>query len=272
LRSLTVTNTRAESLYKTSIYADEALIGAQVKLGEEVFGFYKRGAAARISYIEELWSHEEVFDGKPTGTRTQMFYDGVVTQEVIDNLTSLASRQLISFIHALEVILKSPTAFKKIPKEAFCIAMANAIQQPSCAGYYAFNALAKKVTGERRHYEIKDKTTLEVIDRLTQVCYQNDCRGIFLLSGEELRTGVFKADPFTSEEIKAIPFLLGFLPEVYACAGQNYSACRDSCARKLNSAGFTTEANLIQDVAVEKLIKPKTKLSNSLPDNDVPSP
>lgn len=259
--------------YVTDIYK-ESVLQNLVKPGEEVFGFFKRLPKAQqepITLNIVTTENYEMIGGQSLRQRSSLF-KGVVTQQVIDDLTTLASRQEMKLFDMIRAVLKSETAFESISRKEFCSAMVEAIQQPICAGYYAFNAIGRKFADIRRTTpdSALDNDFHRVGGRMSEIITLAPRSG-FLLSGEEFRTGAFAAAPFTVDEIKAVPFLMGVVDDLYATAGLDYSAHVKSAAGKLVSAGLKTEANWMYDVDVQRHMKADIKPPRRVHDNDGPS-
>jgi hypothetical protein len=263
----------ARTPYVTDIYR-ESVLQNPVKPGEEIFGFFKRSPKAQqepITLNIETTEKYEVIDGQSLRRRSSMF-KGVVTEQLVGDLATLASRQEMKLFDMIRSVLKSETAFESISRKEFCGAMVEAIQQPICAGYYAFNAMGRKFADIRQTTpdSALDNDFHRVGGRMAEILSLAPRSG-FLLSGEEFRTGAFAAAPFTVEEIKAVPFLMGVVDDLYTTAGLDYSAHVKSAAGKLVSAGLKTEANWMYDVDVERHLKADSKPARRVHDNDGPS-
>ena len=259
----------------TAIYALESMTGELVKRGEEIFGFYKKTDSSQLPDIQVL--KEKTLsvrdgDGQNAG-RLVRYFDGEVTPKVIKDLTTLAARQDMMLLQTIKIIFETQSAFQSVSRADFSKAMVQAIQQPECAGFYAFNAMAHKVASEQRKIEERDpkydKYLPDLVKSFGNLVVEE--RNGFLLSGEELRVGPFKSNPFTAEEIKAIPFLMRVLDPVYTAAGVNYSAHMKSVANKLASADFKTEANMIHKLDVNNHMQLKSKPAGRVLDDDGPS-
>lgn len=262
----------ADPIYVTDIYRESVLQNA-VKPGEEVFGFFKKVPHTEqepisISLVET--QKYERTNGENVLHRSIKF-EGSVTPKLIEDLTTLANRQELTLLGTIRTILKSETAFENISRKEFSQAMVKAIQQPICAGFYAFNAIGRKFADMTRDHSIpKDDDFHRMGGRMSEIMVMAPRSG-FLLSGEEFRTGAFAANPFTVEELKAVPFLMGVVDDLYATAGLDYSAHVKSAATKLASAGLKTEANLMYDVDVQRHMKADIKPARRVHDNDGPS-
>lgn len=241
--------------YSTDIYR-ESVLQNTVKPGEEIFGFFKRPVHPLFDpeSIKIKTIHDYIHDGVKAIHKPYLEFGGEVNVSLIETLTDLAARQEITLLGSIRAILKSETAFEHVSKQEFSQAMIAAIQQPECAGYYAFNAIGRKYADSQKNAPLTFLETDVTGARLADILIITGRSG-FLLSGEEFRTGVFKADPFTVDEIKAMPYLMGVVHDLYATADVDYSAHLKSTARKLVSAGFKTEANLMIDVDVEKRLE-----------------
>ncbi|WP_338924931.1 hypothetical protein V0M98_35520 (plasmid) [Pseudomonas silesiensis] len=248
--------TKEKPYYSTDIYR-ESVLHNSVQPGEEIFGFFKR--VPPNPPLDPSSIHLKAFDtfehdGVKAIRHQHLQFEGQIDAGLIKTLTDLASRQEITLLGVIRAILKTETAFEQISKQEFSRAMIAAIQQPECAGYYAFNAIGRKYADIQKNAPLTFNETGVTGARLSDILIITGRSG-FMLSGEEFRTGAFEAEPFTAEEVKALPYLMGVVPDLYANAGVDYSAQLKSTARKLATAGFETEANLMIDVDVEKGLK-----------------
>lgn len=262
--------TKEKPHYSTDIYR-ESVLHNPVKPGEEIFGFFKRPVHPRfdLESIQIKTIHNYIHDGVKAIHQPYLEFGGEVSVSLIETLTDLAARQEITLLGAVRAILKSETAFEHVSKQDFSRAMIAAIQQPECAGYYAFNAIGRKYADIQKNAPLTFIETDVTGARLSDILIITGRSG-FMLSGEEFRTGVFEAEPLTADEIKAVPYLMGVVQDLYATAGVDYSAQLKSTARKLASAGFETEANLMIDVDVERRLK-ASKPTRRVVENDGPS-
>lgn len=261
--------TKEKPYYSADIY-HESVLHNPVKSGEEIFGFFKRGVHPLFEpeSIKIKTIHNYIHDGVKAIHQPYLEFSGEVNASLIETLTDLAARQEITLLGSIRAILKTETAFEHVSKQEFSRAMVAAIQQPECAGYYAFNAIGRKWADVQKNAPLTFLETDVTGARLADILIITGRSG-FMLSGDEFRTGVFLEDPFTVEEIKAVPYLMGVVPELYASAGVDYSAQLKQTARKLASAGFETEANLMLDVDVENRLK-ASKPTRRVVENDGP--
>lgn len=64
---------------------------------------------------------------------------------------------------------------------------------------------------------------------------------------DALQTGDFAGNPFTNDEMKALPYVAGFAPSLYALVDHDHGKHAQACYDKLMDAGYRIEAKLIAD-------------------------
>jgi hypothetical protein len=224
--------------------------------GDPIFGFHPKIHDVPKSFLFDYAHSDRSGKGDhkdPISKLPYPQYDRAVTLDDIAGLQKAAANQEI-FITSKRLsaaVMNSTRAFPEISKQDFAKAYVAAIQQPQCAGFYAVIAMGRHVVNARESAGIgfggvnvaKREEYPELnkqVSELASVAYNhaNSNPSNFLMSGQYFRAGDWEKAPLTADEILAMPFVLGEIPEVYAEVEHDLGRHAESCAKKLESAGY----------------------------------
>lgn len=161
-----------------------------------------------------------------------------LTVEDMDLMRSaILSRSLDVNPDLIRFIGSSPVAFTgDVSKDQFMIGVIDAIQQPEVASFYAHISLAL-VLGELERSSSRSEMLGKFADSIFEL------RGKSL--GQSFVTGDFASAPLTAEEIRAIPYVTGYLPEAYDLVEHGLDKHFKPVARKLAAAGMDIQAEAV---------------------------
>ena len=241
--------------------------------GDPIFGFYPKPAEKTKSFLFEFVGRSPNQCKEPRSKIPYPEFDRAITFDDIENLKkATASQEIFASSPRLSVaVMTSTMAFADVTKQEFAKAYVEAIQQPQCAGFYAIIAMSRKVMDvkdslgigyvglERTEYPDLSRQ----IQELSSVAYslKNANPSDFLTSGQYFRAGAWESAPLTAEELLAMPFVLGEMQDVYAEIEHDLGRHAESCAKKLESAGYPDVAAYIhKDLALKaEVSKPQRK-------------
>jgi hypothetical protein len=219
--------------------------------GDPVFGFYPRPEAKTESF---LIAFSKRSPNKFTDFRSKIPYpefDRAITIDDLENLKAAAAGQEI-FVSSSRLalsVMNSSKAFSDVTKSEFAKAYVEAIQQPQCAGFYALVAISRRLSDVRGELGLPgvsvlgnnpdNQFTARMVE-LASVAYnlKDSNPSDFVMSGQYFRAAAWEAAPLTADEVLAMPFILGEIPEVYAEVEHDLGRHAESCAKKLESAGY----------------------------------
>lgn len=240
--------------------------------GDPVFGFYPRPEAKTESF---LIAFSKRSGNKFTDFRSKIPYpefDRAITIDDLENLKAAAAGQeiFVSSPRLSAAVINSSQAFSDVTKSEFSKAYVEAIQQPQCAGFYALVAISRRLNDVRVELGIDgvipskpDHPLTAQMVSLASVAYnlKDSNPSDFLMSGQYFRAAAWEAAPLTADEVLAMPFVLGEMPEVYAEIEHDLGRHAESCAKKLESAGYPEIAAYItQKFELEaEVTKPQRK-------------
>jgi len=201
------------------------------------------------------------FDKKSL-SKHKLSFTGKATPQVSEIIDDLAKRQTMKLFAMVDVILDTEAAFDEgYSKKQLAKAFVASVEQPGAAGGFALYEIAR---GGIHAHKIKTNAG-EVPDDGIGHKYADsiyaDRKG-YLVSAAEFRSGIFKENPLTADEIKAIPFLIGLSSKVYELAGVDHSKHAKSVAKKFADAGLNYESNLVTDKDMERTIQKNQKIRN----------
>jgi hypothetical protein len=247
--------------------------------GDPIFGFYPKPEAKTKSFLLEFakapehWKSSEAHSTVPYPE-----FDRAITSADIENLTKAAASQEVfaSSPRLSAAVMGSTKAFTEITKQEFAKAHIEAIQQPQCAGFFAVVAMGRVLKDLSQSFGHNSITSpgnfaartahpelLTQIGLLASVAYNLKVANPsdFLMSAQFFRANEWEKAPLTAEEVLAIPFVLGELAEVYAEVEHDLGRHAESCAKKLESAGYHDVAAYIhKDLALKaEASKPQRK-------------
>lgn len=202
------------------------------------------------------------FDQKLLTAMHKLSFIGKATSEVSEIINDLAKRQHIKLFAMVDTILNTEEAFNEgYSKQQLAKAFVASVEQPGAAGGYALFEIAR---GGIHNHETKrnaGKVPDESISHKYADSIYADRKG-HLVSAAEFRNGIFKENPLTADEVKAIPFLIGLSQKTYELAGVDHSKHAKSVAKKFADAGLNYESNLIIDKDLERKLQKNQKQQN----------
>lgn len=199
----------------------------------------------------------------PTTPPNSLVFTEKATPEVSDLIDDLAKRQFIKLFAVADAILSADKAFDRgYSKAQFAKEFVSSVEQAGAAGGYALYELGKRAAYAYKINTGADESYLNFVQKYASIFYAQ--RYDHLISAAEFRHGIFKENPLTADEVIAIPFLVGSSPKIYELAGVDHSKHAKSVAKKFADAGLDFESNLISDVAMERMVKIKSKHKNEL--------
>jgi hypothetical protein len=216
--------------------------------GDPVFGFYPRPEAKTESFLIAFAKRSP---NKCTDNYSKTPYpefDRAITIDDLENLKAAAAGQeiFVSSPRLSAAVMNSSQAFSDVTKSEFAKAYVSAIQQPQCAGFYALVAISRRLSDVRVELGINgvsaskpDHPLTAQMVALASVAYnlKDSNPSDFVMSGQYFRAAAWEAAPLTADEVLAMPFVLGEMPEVYAEVEHDLGRHAESCAKKLESAG-----------------------------------
>ena len=146
--------------------------------------------------------------------------------------------------NAYQAIMSSKVAFSgEVSKKTFAEALIKATQDVRCVGFYAIALITRCTIPATENDD-------SAMDRIYKLFYGAGNSPIYARSGFALKSGPFADDPLSIEDMKAVPYLLGYLPDLYVTVGLNYDHMAKVVAKKLLNAGFVEAARLIKPESV----------------------
>lgn len=192
------------------------------------------------------------FDEKALSSH-KLTFTGKATPQVSEIIDDLAKRQTIKLFAMADAILNSKTAFDEgYSKQQFAKAFVASVEQPGAAGGFALFEIARGGIKTHKMRISAGEVTDEGIGHKYADSIYADRKG-YLVSAAEFRVGIFKENPLTADEVKAIPFLIGLSSKIYELAGVDHSKHAKSVAKKFADAGLNYESNLITDKNMERI-------------------
>ena len=251
---------------KGSIYVDVNASGQAPQNGEPPeFGIYPVGQPFKSVISEYIANYRNDKNRTTLNNRDIQDLGRSVTKDDLNGL----GLDAISGSHEMfkssftSAFMSSKTHFSEVSKQEFATAYLKAAEQPAALGMFAYVALtAATALNKDRDKNPDNLRTVGVM--ASKIWNSDEYRGQFLLSAKELTVNEFASNPFTVEEIKALPFALGQFKEIYAEVEHNHAVHAQSCADKLRSAGHDLTADAILDNLPEKTVTQARKHDDDL--------
>lgn len=243
--------------FATSVFKDHAKPEHTPCLLEEV------AKALRVEFgVKDIKTcvRDAVARKSPIVHGTTPFTRALTVEDMGLMRSSILSRSLAVNPDLIRFIGSSPVAFTgDVSKDQFLISIIDAIQQPEVAGFYAHVSLAL-VYGE---LEPSDSRS-EMLGKISNFIYEMGEKP----SGQSFTQGDFASTPLTAEEIRAIPYATGYLPEAYDLVEHGLEKHSRAVARKLASAGMNLQAETVLRRTEEVPVTKRTRAH----EDDSPSP
>jgi hypothetical protein len=249
---------------KDSIYEYSNRTAPRVSGEPDEFGIYEKGQPYDSVLTRYLHEYKDfIKKNKNTNAPLPLFEKALIGNDVLAlDLDAISGNYEMFTVRPLKALMDSPKAFSIISKQAFAQRYIDAVEQPKALGMFVLMAITTaysirtKSTEYPENKEVYDQQS-PLIDRLCGM--GSSFRGNFLLSAKEFTINEFASNPLTVDELKAIPYLLGFHKEVYAEVKHNHGVHAQACAAKMRAAGHDVVADAIELNNPDKAVKPVRK-------------